>query len=598
MATNLNLDGLNVDNSGRITFSGLGSGIDAQAAVDGIVGARRIPIDRLEQRISDDEARIAVLNDLSSLTSNLLDAVDLLRGNVSFDNSSDIFEAKSTFASSSRDDSDSPSAAVEIVGITATNRAEAGVHTIEVQQLASAHKIASGAISGATTDALNLSGTFDVAGASVTLDSTDTLLDLRDKINGANTGDNATGVSASIISISSTEHVLTLTADDTGAASTITLADQGTDTVLETLGLIDNLGAIANELQPANDARIAIDGLDQIAGVGLIERSSNRIDDVFDGLTLSLFKAEPGTTITVEVEPDLNQVKSAIIDFVDTYNELRTFINTQAQSEVQDENGEVTDGLLSGTRVLSEIRARLSAAVGSSVDGSGSTFSSLAEIGINIQGSAEVASPLFANTLVIDETRLDEALLNQADDVKELFNFGMTSSSGDVLLVGFNEETGFDSAGYTLNVAYSGGQIVSANINGAADGSDDGSVSVDGQRLTVNNGGAEGLQLLYTGTSSSSGIQLDVSVGIGAQIHAAASELLESNSGTITSEIETLTNKNEFAEGRVETLNERLERERERLLLRFSAMESALASINTLLESIRSQIDSVFGNSN
>lgn len=597
MATNLNLDSLNVDNNGQITFSGLSSGIDARGAVDGIIAAKRIPIDNLERRISDDDARLAVLSDISSLTSNLREAVNALRGNVSFDGSTDIFEAKSTFASSSRTDTQSASAAIEIIGLTATNRAQAGTHTIEVQQIASAHKIASGAISGATTDALGLSGTFDISGASITIESSDTLLDLRDKINAANTGDNATGVAASFVSISASEHVFTLTADESGEDATITVADSS-GAVLENLGFIDNLGGIINELQQANNAQISVDGLDQISGVSIIERQSNTIDDVFSGVTLSLFKAEPGTTIKLDIERDLNQVKSAIIDVVDSYNELRAFINTQAQSEIQDEDGEVSDGLLAGSRVLSDIRSSLSAAVGSSVDSLNPVFSSLADIGITIQGAGAVANPLLANTLLIDETKLDDALLTQSDDVKELFSFGLSSSSSNVLLVGFNEQTSFDKDGYTLNVAYSGGEIVSANINGATDGSDDGSISVDGQRLTVNNGGAEGLQLLYTGNISASGIQLDVSVGVGAQLYSAVDQLLDNDSGAINSQIETLTNKNELAQTRVDTLDERLERERERLLLRFANMESALASMNTLLESIRSQIDSAFGSSN
>ena len=463
--------------------------------------------------------------------------------------------------------------------------------------MASAHKIASGPISGATTDALGLSGTIDIKGTSITVDNTDTLLELRDKINAANTGDTATGVTASIVSISDNEHVLSLTADETGAGSAITAADSS-GTVFETLGVVDNFGAIVNELQPANNAQISVDGLDQITGVSIIERPSNTIDDVFDGLTLSLFKAEPGTTINLDVENDLNQVKSSVIDFVDSYNELRTFINTQAQSEIQNEDGEITEGLLAGSRALSDIRSSLSSAISSSVNGSNPTFSSLAEIGITIQSAGSVADPTFANTLVIDEARLDESLLNQADDVKELFTFGLSSSSTDVVLVNFDGNTSFDQNGYTLNVAYAAGEIVSANINGAADGSDDGSVSINGQRLTVNTGGAQGLEVLYNGDASASGIQLDISVGIGAQIYAATDQMLERESGAINSAIETLTDKNERAQSRVDVMTERLDRERERLLERFARMEAALASMNTLMESIRSQIDSAFGNSN
>ena len=534
---------------------------------------------------------------MSALTRNLVQAADALRGAVSFDGSSDIFEAKSSFASSSRTDAQSPSVAAEILGVTASNRAQAASHTIEVQQIAAAHKIASGSIAGTATDSLGLSGSFVINGTTITLNNGESLLDLRDKINAANGGDNATGVTASVVSISSTEQVLTLTADKTGTDAAITVADSGADTVLQTLGIVDNGGAISNELQAASNAMIKVDGLDQINGINTIERQNNTIDDVIEGVTLSLFKAEAGTTIKLDIDRDLNQVKSAIVNLVDAYNELRTFINTQAQSELEDENGDKVEGLLAGTRILSDIRSRLATAIGSAVEGGSPTFSSLAEIGIRIQGSADVSNPLLANTLSIDETKLDDALLNQTDAVRDLFAFDFSSSSSDVLLVGFSGDTGFTNGGYQLNVAYAGGKIVSANINGPADGSDDGSVSVDGQRLTVNSGGAKGLKLLFSGTASASGVQLDISVGIGAQIHAATDQMLDSDSGIISGEIETLQEKNTFSQSRVDTMNERLERERERLLERFARMESALSSMNNLLDSIRTQIDSAFGGS-
>ncbi len=601
MATNLNLDSLNVDSTGRVTFSGLGSGIDAAGAVDGIIAARRIPIDTIEQRISDNDTKIAILNDIDALTRNLLDAVDGLAGEVSFDGSSDIFETKSVFASSTRTDTQTPSNAAEILGITTSNRAQATRHEIEVVQLASAHKIASDAVSGATSDALNLQGTFQINGTDITLDTGDSLLDLRDKVNAVNSGENATGVTASLIAISETEHVLTLTADETGTDQTITLTDSGgasapgDDEILLSLGVIDGTSAIKNELQAAGNAQIRVDGLEALGGVDLIERQTNTIDDVLEGVTLSLFKAEADTTISLEIEPDLNQVKSSIVDVVDAYNELRTYINTQAQSEVEDEDGEVVEGMLAGTAILSEIRSKLSNAIGSAVQGEGASLNILAEIGITIQGESEVGNPLLANTLAIDEATLDEALLSDADAVRSLFTFGLSSSSSDVLLASFSDRTGFEEGGYTLNVAYSGGAIVSANINGDPDGSDDGSVTVDGSRLTVASGGAEGLQLLYTGDASASGIQLDISLGIGAQIQAAATQLLDSESGAIAGQIDTFTGQNERGQSRIDSMEERLTRQRENLLNRFAAMESALASMNTLLESIRGQIDAAFG---
>jgi len=280
---------------------------------------------------------------------------------------------------------------------------------------------------------------------------------------------------------------------------------------------------------------------------------------------------------------------------VDAYNALRTFINQQALTDVP-EDDESGAGILAGTSALSAIRTRLSAAIGSAVDAAAPPLRVLAEIGITFQGAGRTGDRLSTNTLTIDETKLDEALLNQTDAVRGLFAFELSSSSPDAVLVGFDGNTSYNAAGYTLNVAYAGGAIVSANIDGPADGSDDGSVVVSGKVLKVVAGGAEGLQLLYTGSAAASGIRLDLSVGVGAKLYGAADALIDRSSGLITNEIGALEGQNELGQERIERMQERLDRERERLLERFVAMETALTAMNRLLDSLRQQIDSAFNN--
>ncbi|MDF2782273.1 MAG: flagellar hook protein FliD, partial [Geminicoccaceae bacterium] len=275
MATSLNLDSLTVDKSGRVSFSGLGSGIDIQGTVDAIVAAKRVPIDRIEQRISDNELKAAAWQDLETLARALKSAVARLRGAVSFDRSSDIFEAKQAFATASRSDSQTPSAAADVLGVTVTNAAQATSHTVQVQQIAAAHKVASTSLSGALDDALALSGSFTINGQTITVDAGDSLLDLRDRINAANAGADATGTTASIVSISASEHVLILTADATGTDATISAAESG-GSVLQDLGIVDGGGAFQNELQEPLDALLLVDGM----GTTIV-RQSNTVDDVF-----------------------------------------------------------------------------------------------------------------------------------------------------------------------------------------------------------------------------------------------------------------------------------------------------------------------------
>jgi flagellar hook-associated protein 2 len=141
MATSLNFDSLVIDGSGRASFSGLSSGIDLQKAVDGLIAAKRLPIDRIEQRISSNHVKIAAFQDLRTRALNVKSALETLRGLPSLDRSGDIFEAKQAFATATRADAQTPSEASAIVGVAVTNRSQVASHTIEVQQIAAAHKV-------------------------------------------------------------------------------------------------------------------------------------------------------------------------------------------------------------------------------------------------------------------------------------------------------------------------------------------------------------------------------------------------------------------------------------------------------------------------
>jgi flagellar hook-associated protein 2 len=79
-------------------------------------------------------------------------------------------------------------------------------------------------------------------------------------------------------------------------------------------------------------------------------------------------------------------------------------------------------------------------------------------------------------------------------------------------------------------------------------------------------------------------------------MYGAVDFLVDGTSGLIANEIRALEGQNQLGEDRVLRMQERLERERERLLERFVAMETALTTMNRLLDSLRQQIDSAFNN--
>lgn len=695
---------LRTDENGRVRFSGVSSGIDFGQTVEDLIAARRIPVDRIEADITSNQERIAALQDLRTLLDGLQSSLSNLYGARTVDNSGDIFSQKSAFATTSRSDGQAASQAGNLIGVTVSPTASSGITEIEILQTARAHRIASDSFSSTTDDlgtasggvAGSISGTFQINGTEIQVLASDSLNDLADRINNANTGVNATGVSASIVSVSSSEHILVLTSDETGVDMTL---DNETGGALASLGISADGGAtFSNELQAAQKAQISVNGLldnsayqsavvadaaaalssyttiaggaqsfeiradgallgtvnytnadslddlaatiNAIAGVtasvetvdgesrlkisadgggelsftadsanavtelGLtqqqlvIERNSNTIDDLIEGVTLDLFQAEVGTTISLDIEQDLNAVKTALQDFVVAYNEVKVFINQNSPDTVDPDSG----GVLFGSSVISDLESRLSLIIGSGADGVSEAFTVFQQIGIEFVDNGTISDPLLADTLTIDDAELDSALLSNIDDVKSLFTFEFSSSDPRVSLIGFDGTAQYSETGYKLNIDFDevdGDSVASANIDGAGAGADDGSVTADGRILSVGDQtGASGLRLFYGGDSDLADVQIDFTVGLGAKLFFELDNLLDPTNGLVEGEITSLEDQNTVAQERADQMLERIERERVRLTERFSRLEATLASLDSQLRSLQAMIDAQNNNDN
>jgi flagellar hook-associated protein 2 len=695
MVDSVNLNNLTVGKDGRVTLGGLSSGIDYQAAIDAIIAARRIPVDTMEKRVTANEEKIVAYRDLRTLLTSLKESLNALRGAVTLGGTGNAFKTKQAFASASRTDGGTASAAANLVGVTLTNAASTGSHTVEVLQTAAAHKIGGGAATSTTSDlgtamglgAGTVAGSFDVNGVTIDVLSSDSLQDLRDRINAANTGTTATGVSASIVSAGTNQNYIVLTADDTGEAITLNNDVGG---VLSQLGFSTDGGTtLLNELQAPRTAQLYADGLldpskwrsatatSASAGVGtyagvtagansfeildssgavvatvnyaetdsltslagtinglgagvtaevvadgssyrlhiekddgaaislgndsgnlltglgmakqnlLIERSTNTINDLFDGVTLNLYQAEAGTTIKLDIEQDLNAVKTAVSGFVESYNAAKQFLNQQSLTN-SDGGGKSEDaGPLYGARAVADVESTLSRLIGLGTTGVSSTFRVLAQIGVNFVNNDALTDPTLADTLEIDDATFDEALLNNPDDVRRLFAFDMSTSDPRITLLGFNGNTTYNAAGYTLDVTHDGTNLTSATVNGVP-----GSATVNGNIITFTDAtGAEGLQLFYSGNTDLSGIQIDFTVGLAADLFAKVDALVDSTTGSIEGEIDALTDQNEIAQERIDDMIRRLDYQRTQLTSRFITMETQLSTMNRILDSIKQTTD-------
>jgi flagellar hook-associated protein 2 len=691
VTSSLNLNSLTIDSNGRVSFSGLSSGIDFQKAVDAIISAKKIPIDTMSTKVDTNNKQIAALKDLQTLVTNLKSSLNTLRGSISVGGTNDIFKSKAAFATVSRIDGTAPTPAADLIGVNVTNAAVVGSHTLEVLRVATAEKDASDA-QASLTNALGLAGTFQINGQDVTVAAGDSLQSIVDRINNANTGDNATGVTASVVSPTAGENYLVLTADDTGTA--ITYGDAGG--VLQSLGVLDGGLAPQNQLQAATTAQFKADGLldkhqyqstamanpnaalstthagatypgsFDVTGSGgtatinytaassltdimnavnlasgttnvqasiqtdaagsrlvltelggatmtvtdtsgllgalgvnnqkVIERTSNTISDLFAGTTINLFQAEEGSKIKIDVEQDLSKVQTQIGNFVTAYNTLKTFLNTQTEIDPTTGQPLSADAVLTNSQTVKNLASALSNMLGSGASGVSSAFQVLDQIGITLVDNTTLTDQTQASTLQIDSSKLNDALLNNPDSVRKLFALNFSSSDSRVTLIGYSGLPTYNASGYTLNLTYDSmsSQIATANINGTA-----ASATINGNSISTTSAtGANGLQLLYTGNTDLSGVQLNFSVGLATQLYYLSTQYLDPTTGSVQTEINALTDQNSATQDRIDRGNASLDYQRTALLNKFITMETALSQMNSALDQVQQLTNSLFGNNN
>lgn len=136
-----------------------------------------------------------------------------------------------------------------LLSATAAAGATPGTYDVEVRSLARAEKLA-GAVQTSATTALGLAGSFSVGGQTVSVEATDTLEGVRDRINALNTGATPSGVSASILQAGTGNFRLVLTAATPGATG-IALTDGAA-------GVAADLGFVANRSRTVSSATAAI----------------------------------------------------------------------------------------------------------------------------------------------------------------------------------------------------------------------------------------------------------------------------------------------------------------------------------------------------
>ncbi|NGM49672.1 flagellar filament capping protein FliD [Caulobacter sp. 602-2] len=545
-----------VSTSGSTTYlTGTISGLDTDSLIEAAVAQKTARADTIDAKVTANETKIASYQSLQTLLQAISDSMTALAGTTysSVTTTTNAFDEKSAYLTAS-DGTD----ATSVIAVDADSDAVAASYEITVTQLAKAMKVTSTAQTAGT--ALGLSGVVSIgvdggAAAEITVTSTMTVSDIAAAINAKTS---TTGVTATLIT-SSTGTRLVMSTSDTNQQ--ITLSSVSGDDIGQSLGLTDSTGAFANVLQAAQPSIVTIDGVE-------IESDGNELTDVIPGLSISLMQATTGQTITLDIEANYDDIKTAITDFIDAYNALRAFVVT---NQTVGADGTVADdAVLFADGILRDVNRQLNALLGGS-SGSDDELTDLSALGITLNS---------ANQLELsDETSLDNLLLTDLSSVAAFFETKFEASDSNLKLLKNDTTLSYD---FDLEVTVTDGAISSVSVDG-----DSSLFTISGSRIVGATGSIyEGLSFALANPTSGT-ISVQITQGFANLITSLMSDYANTTTGVIQQRINTLDTVNADLTEQSESIRDSAETYRTKLIAKYSAMETELYAAQILQEQIK-----------
>ena len=420
------------------SIDGLVSGLDTTSVIEGLVELQEAQVDRLDLQRFEIQTQQSAFQGIESRVLSLQTRMTSLNRT-----SNSVFDQTSGVSS---DES--------VLTVDAGSNASEGSFSVRVNSLAKAHQIGSQGFDDRSSKISTGEISFqvgDLPATSITIDDTNnTVSGLVDAIN-----TQSDDISASIIfdQANGVNRIL-LTSQHTGASNQI-VVDNNLAATSDSQTQPDFSGLA---IQEATNAQIQ---LGSGAGAIVAEYDSNQVEGLIENVTLNLATADPDKEINISVTRDTAVATEAIEDFVEEYNSLITYIDTQTQFDAETNEGSP----LLGNRFVSDIKNTLGALVTGTVPGTGSTLNRFSQIGIDIN---------FEGKLTINSEELNSALSGDIEgidpsDVGRLFGLsGQSTNSGISFLLG-NEQTVETSAGYQVDITQAAERAVVQSTNDLAD---------------------------------------------------------------------------------------------------------------------------------
>ncbi len=419
--------------------------------------------------------------------------------------------------------------------------------------------------------------------ADITIEEGDSLQEIAANINASS---KASGVSASILQISANDFRLQLSSDKVGLDNAYQIIDK--NTVVGDVSL--------NTQQAAENSVVSVNGL-------VLNRSSNSISDVIDGLTINVKQettafSNQGTfdglgavdSISASITPDTTVAESGIVNFINAYNDFRIFSTAQGLRDGQ--TGKFVDEAVLGDEsvlqnLIRQVSTELNGVVAGATD---SDFSSLASIGVvftDFAGDDETNAT--SNLLTYDPDTLQKALVDNFENIREIFEYTFTASSTNLSIFERANSTSLTDYKVDVDTSREAGnkvRILDLDDNFLFNADLSGS-QINGQAGTT----LEGLKLIYSGDGSDV-ITVHASQGIADRIFNVLEPLTE-DGGALENAVEFVKDSNDRLNTEKIDLQGSIDTYRQQLLGQFSALESAISVVNTLLNFLDAQSESL-----
>ena len=328
-----------------ITFSGFNN-IDFNGVLEALSAQERQPVVQLETQQAQLQKQRTAFGTLATRLGAVESAARDLASSTAF---------TGTAATSSNE---------TIAKVSAGNGAPTGSYSLVVGALAKAQVTATnGTTPDADTTIVASGGTLTIGGVNVAITGAVTMNGLAEAINGtANIG-----VSASVVR-SGSAYQLVLTGRETGASASFAVSNA--------LSGGSGVSFAATNAQTAQDASFTLNNV-------AVNSSSNTIEGAIPGTTLTL-QQESTTPVTILITADLSSVEELVKKFTSAYNDLNTFLETQAKAYANKERDNI-----GGDPLVRQLRNTLSRVAGGEVP-TGDTYTSLAQVGLSFNRTGQL----------------------------------------------------------------------------------------------------------------------------------------------------------------------------------------------------------------